>query len=144
RVALMTFSDGVELRVPLEVVETNRNQVYSHIQSLRAGGGTSLFAALQQAVDFMNQQTDEDRIRSVVLLSDGADTGDGSVSLNQVIQTINASRDELNPVIVIPVAYGSDADVNTLTGIARASATRVQSGDPENILSVLQIISSYF
>jgi hypothetical protein len=47
-------------------------------------------------------------------------------------------------VVVIPVAYGGDADINALNSIARASATRVQSGDPENIQQVLQIISSYF
>ena len=47
-------------------------------------------------------------------------------------------------MIVIPVAYGADADVNTLSSLARASNTRVQSGDARNILNVLEIISSYF
>jgi hypothetical protein len=57
---------------------------------------------------------------------------------------VEASRDSLNPVILIPVAYGSDADVNALNSLARASSTRVQSGDPQSILGVLEIISSYF
>jgi hypothetical protein len=34
--------------------------------------------------------------------------------------------------------------VNALNAIARASATRVQSGDAASIANVLQIISSYF
>jgi hypothetical protein len=42
------------------------------------------------------------------------------------------------------VAYGSNADIETLSSIARASSTKVQSGDPKNITSVLDIISSYF
>jgi hypothetical protein len=42
------------------------------------------------------------------------------------------------------VAYGSDADIAALNSIARASATKVQSGAPEDILQVLEIISSYF
>jgi len=144
RVGLTVFSDFVEMRVPLANVETNRQQVYSHIQSLKAEGGTAMYAALTEVVEFMNGQTDDNRIRAVVLLSDGADTSDGSVTLNDTIQAINASRNALNPVIVIPVAYGSNADINALNSVARASATRVQSGDPENILGVLQIISSYF
>ena len=33
---------------------------------------------------------------------------------------------------------------NALNALARASNTKVQSGDPKSILGVLQIISSYF
>jgi len=43
-------------------------------------------------------------------------------------------------MLVIPVAYGT----NALRAIARASATRVQSGDPENISEVLELIGSFF
>ena len=57
---------------------------------------------------------------------------------------IDRAREGRNPVLVIPVAYGSDADIATLNAIARASSTKVQSGDPDDILQVLEIISSYF
>ncbi len=42
-------------------------------------------------------------------------------------------------MLVIPVAYGSDADINALSTIARASDTRVQSGDAKNIKVALVI-----
>ena len=85
----------------------------------------------------------DDRIQAVVVLSDGQDTS-SFTSLQNVVELIRVSREDRNPVIVIPVAYGADADINALNAIARASATRVQSGDPENIQNVLEIISSYF
>ena len=91
-----------------------------------------------------NEQQDDERIRAVVLLSDGADTGDEGVTLNDAVVAIESSRNSLNPIILVPVAYGSDADVNALDALARASNTRVQSGDPQSILGVLEIISSYF
>ena len=91
----------------------------------------------------MNKDEDQDRIRAVILLSDGQDTA-GSVTLNAVVQAIEASRDTLNPLIVIPVAYGGDADAQALNAIARASNTQMVVGDPKNILNVLNIISSYF
>jgi Ca-activated chloride channel family protein len=144
RVGLAVFNQGIEVRVPLDNVETNRQQVINSIRALRAEGGTALYAATQEIVGLMNEQTDGDRIRAVVILSDGADTSDGRVSLNDAVRTIQATRESLNPVIVIPVAYGADADVNTLSSLARASNTRVQSGDAQNILNVLEIISSYF
>jgi Ca-activated chloride channel family protein len=144
RVGMARFSNDVEVQIPLTNYETVSTRIKGYIQSLRADGGTELYMAVRDIVNQMNQETDENRIRAVVLLSDGADTGDQGVTLNDAIQAINASRESLNPVIFIPVAYGSDADVDKLNSLARASATKVQSGDPQNILSVLQIISSYF
>ena len=144
RIGLALFSDSFELRIPLENAETVRQRVISNISGLRAGGGTALNAAVLEAVELMNEQTASERIRAVVVLSDGADTSDGRVTLNDALRSITASRETPNPVIVIPVAYGADADINALSSIARSSNTRVASGDPQNILSVLEIISSYF
>jgi Ca-activated chloride channel family protein len=144
RVGLTIFSNTVEVRVPLDDLESNREQLRTWITGLRADGGTELFMAIQETVKTMNDSDDSDRIRAVVILSDGEDTGERGVTLNDAVNTINAGRDALNPVIVVPVAYGSDADINALNTIARSSSTRVVAGDPENIQSVLEIISSFF
>ena len=145
RIGLAVFSDDIRMLVPMDDAERNFDAMYSNIRSLRAAGGTEMFQALTQIVNSVTDESqDADRIRAVVLLSDGADTGDAGYTLSDAVQAIEASRNTLNPVIVIPVAYGSDADVNALNAIARASATRVQACDPNNILSILEIISSYF
>ncbi len=144
RIGLALFNEGVELRIPLENAETVRQRVISNISGLRAGGGTALNRAVLEVVELMNEESDSERIRAVVILSDGADTSDGRVTLNDALRAITASRETPNPVIVIPVAYGADADINALSSIARSSNTRVSSGDPQNILGVLEIISSYF
>jgi Ca-activated chloride channel family protein len=144
RVGLFIFSDRLEERIPLDDFESNAAQLRSHIQGLRAEGGTELYLAVRGAVDAITAAEDEGRIRAVVVLSDGEDTGEQGVSLNDAVNAIAASRDALNPVIVVPVAYGSGADINALSSIARASSTRVVSGDPQNIRSVLEIISSFF
>ncbi len=130
--------------MPLGNAEGVYDQVYSNIRSLRANGGTELYMAVRDVVTEMNKNADDGRIRAVVILSDGADTGDQNVTLQDAVRAIESSRESLNPILVIPVAYGSDADINALNAIARASNTRVQSGDPDSILRVLQIISSYF
>lgn len=144
RVGLAVFADEVMVRVPIGNFESVAETLRSNIRSLRASGGTELYAAVRDIVDEMTEQDDQERIRAVVLLSDGADTGDEGVTLNDAVLSLEASRNSLNPIILIPVAYGSDADVNALNSLARASSTRVQSGDPQSILGVLEIISSYF
>ncbi len=144
RVGLAVFADEVQVRVPIGNFESVEATLRSNLRGLRANGGTELFAAVRDIVDEMTGQEDQERIRAVVLLSDGADTGDDGVTLNDAVLSLEASRNTLNPIILIPVAYGSDADVNALNSLARASSTRVQSGDPQSILGVLEIISSYF
>ena len=144
RVGLAVFSEDVRIVVDLDTYETNQQQLRLQIGSLQPEGGTELYGAVQNIVGTVTASEDSDRIRAVVLLSDGEDTGNEGVTLNNATQAISASRDALNPVIVIPVAYGSNADINALNAIARSSNTRVQSGDPNNISAVLDVISSYF
>jgi Ca-activated chloride channel family protein len=143
RLGLTTFNENITERVALDSFERNSADVRAAIQSLRAGGDTSLYDAIIQAVGTLSQGQESDRIRAIVLLSDGQDTA-STQSLNTMVTAINAQRGGKNPILIIPVAYGSDADINALNAIARASSSRVQSGDPASIQKVLEIISSYF
>ncbi len=125
--------------------EGGQSIVREQIGAIQAGGDTSLYDAIERSLELLEQARgdDDNRIQAVVVLSDGQDTS-SLTSLQNVVNLVQAGREDRNPVIVIPVAYGGDADINALNAIARASATRVQSGDPENIQTVLEIISSYF
>ena len=138
------IATGAPELVPLDRLESNRSQLLASIRNLRASGGKELFQAIAESVEDASGFDGDNRIRAVVLLSDGADTGSREFTLADATRAITATREDVNPVIVIPVAYGRDADINALNSIARASATRVSSGDASNILSVLDIISSYF
>jgi Ca-activated chloride channel family protein len=146
RVGLTIFNDTVQELVAPGLVEQVSNEISTAIYSLDATGGTALYDTVIRTIDTLlaTQPVEgEDRIRAIVLLSDGQDTASES-SLNAVLQKIQEGRSGRNPILIIPVAYGSDADIASLNSIARASATKVQSGDPKDIAKLLEIISSYF
>jgi Ca-activated chloride channel family protein len=146
RVGLTIFNDRSEDLVAPGLVEEVSNQISTYIYGLEANGGTALYDTLIRTIDTMmatQPAEGEDRIRAIVLLSDGQDTA-SNATLNQVLAKIEEGRSGRNPILIIPVAYGSDADIASLNSIARASATKVQSGDPEDIAKLLEIISSYF
>jgi Ca-activated chloride channel family protein len=146
RVGLTIFNDHAQELVAPGLVEQVSNQIATYIYSLQADGGTALYDTLIQTIDTLlatEPGEGEDRIRAIVLLSDGMDTSSAS-TLNDVLGKIQEGRSGRNPILIIPVAYGSDADIAALNSIARASATKVQSGDPEDIAKLLEIISSYF
>lgn len=146
RAGLMFFSDTPQMQTQLGLVEDVKGQIKQQITGMQANGSTSLYDALSAAIDSLQAletPEGEDRIRAIVLLSDGDDTA-SSATLNDVLTKISAARSGRNPILVIPVAYGSDADISALNSIAQASATKVQSGDPKDIQKLLEIISSYF
>jgi len=148
RVGLLTFNHNIENTVPLNTFEGGGTNIRREIDSLHADGDTALFQAIISAIELMRpaEGQADDRIKAIVILSDGEDTASDEydVVLNDVVSTIKSASGDRNPILVIPVAYGSDADINALNAIARASATKVQSGDPKDIQKVLEIISSYF
>ena len=146
QVGLVGFNDSVNLLVAPAPFEGNQAQLRGQINALTTQGNTSLYDAIEDAVEILRTaggSSGEDRIQSIVLLSDGQDTN-SQASLQQVSQLLTTGREDRNPIIVIPIAYGSDADIHALNTIARASATRIQSSDPEDIQKVLELISSYF
>lgn len=146
RAGLMFFSDQPQMQTQLGLIEDVKGQIDQKIAGMQANGSTSLYDALIASIDSLQSletPDGEDRIRAIVLLSDGDDTA-SSATLNDVLAKINAARSGRNPILVIPVAYGSDANISALNSIAQASSTKVQSGDPKDIQKLLEIISSYF
>lgn len=142
-VGLVRFSSDVEVLVPLGAMESNRAEILDAIDRLEARGNTSLYDAVLASVEKLRNTSDPERIQAIVLLSDGQDTS-SQRSLNDVVRLLQEVRNSRTPVLVIPVAYGSDADINALNAIARASDTKVQSGDAKTIKGLLDVIGSYF
>jgi Ca-activated chloride channel family protein len=143
KIGLMQFNSGVDITVPMAEMESNRADIEAAIDQLEARGNTSLNDAIIAAVEKLQTSSDPDRIQAIVLLSDGQDTS-SQASLNEVVRVLQEARNSRTPILVIPVAYGSDADINALNAIARASDTKVQSGDAKTIRSLLDVIGSYF
>lgn len=142
-VGLVRFSSDVEVLVPLGPIESNRAEILDAIDRLEARGNTSLYDAVIASVEKLRDASDPERIQAIVLLSDGQDTS-SQRALNDVVRLLQEMRNSRTPILVIPVAYGRDADINPLNAIARASDTKVQSGDAKTIKGLLDVIGSYF
>jgi Ca-activated chloride channel homolog len=139
---LFSFSDKVAESVPLASLETNSARLQTGVGEILADGTTALYDGLSETLKKLTANP-SNSIKAIVLLSDGQDTS-SKTTLNTLINEITASQNSDNPVLIIPIAYGSDADINALNSIARASSTRVLSGDTADINTILQVVSSYF
>lgn len=148
RVGLIRFSTDWQILVEIDSLEVNKEPLAIAIDGLRAGGNTAMYKALLVTMDQLRASSPE-RIKAVVLLSDGLDNQSWElfkVSLNDVVQAINQSREREAPILVFPIAYGNDADWSKLGAIAQASQTLVQEGSlkEKDLKTLFEIIASYF
>lgn len=140
RVGLITFDSTARVAVPPAALSESRIALQTAIGAMRAEGKTAVFDALELARQELDKlpPSEDDRIRAIVLLSDGADNS-SQLSLEQV----QANFDETG-VSIFPVAYGADADVAIVEAIAEFSRTIVVQGDTGDIAQIFENLSRYF
>jgi Mg-chelatase subunit ChlD len=101
------------------------------------GGGTGLYDTVLAAVRAVRAGWDPARVNAVVLLSDGEDTDDDGLTLDQLLAVVQAEAGGGQPVPVITIAYGEDAGAAALASISRATGgASYQTSDPSRIRDV--------
>ncbi len=140
RVGLVVFSTEARLVVPPAPLSDVRIRLDDAITAMRAQGRTALYDALidgKEALDSL-PPTDDERIRAIVLLSDGLDNS-SRATLEQVHLVFEESG-----ISIFPVAYGADADIDALQQIATFSRTILVQGDTGDIGQIFENLSRYF
>ncbi|MEN3304827.1 MAG: Ca-activated chloride channel [Micromonosporaceae bacterium] len=131
-------------RVPIGPVAQVGGQLRSTIDGLHAEGGTALYASTRAAAQAMLADSDPSRINAVVVLTDGQNEYPRDNDLTRLLRDLDASHLE-NSVRVFTIAYGDEADLDTLKKIASASrAAAYDARDPTTITKVLTNVISNF
>jgi Ca-activated chloride channel family protein len=78
------------------------------------------------------------------VLSDGQDTSSQITKQELLAMLPRHPESEPDVTKIFTIAYGDDADIDTLTEIAVTSNARMYQGSPETIEHVYISISSYF
>ena len=97
-------------------------------------GGTGLYDTVLDAVRTMRAAWDPSKVNAVLILSDGMNDDQGSISLDDLLRMLSAEQDPQRPVPVISIAFGPDSDVQALAAISKATGgAAYQSRDPNQI-----------
>lgn len=140
RVGLVAFASAATVLVPPAPLSENRVALGDAIQSLRAQGKTAIFDGLiagKAELDKLPPAADE-RIRAIVLLSDGKDTA-STMTFDKL-----QSEFEESSISIFPVAYGKDADIEELQKIVDFSRTILVKGSSGDIGTIFDNLSRYF
>lgn len=124
-----------------------RTQGVSHEQFLRkqvgilktlTQGGTGLYDTTLAAYKKALENYDRNYYNALVLMTDGANDDEGSISKANLLAELEKLKDPNRPVRVVGIGISDDADMGALEDIARTTGgTAYQAQDPRDILTVL-------
>jgi len=100
-------------------------------------GDTGLYDTALAAVRAVREGWDPDSVNSVVLMTDGRNDDENSLSLEQLLATLQAEGTD-RPVPVIGIGFGPESDVEALREISRVTGgTTYEVRDVRRIHEVL-------
>ncbi|MEO6846591.1 MAG: VWA domain-containing protein [Chthoniobacterales bacterium] len=115
--SLVVYDDKVDTLVSRKGIK-DKEQILSAIHAIRSGGGTGLYAGVKQGASLITETPDSNRIRRVILLSDGlANVGPSKPDdLAQLGKELRA-----NGIAVSTVGVGDDYNEDLMTALAESS-----------------------
>jgi Ca-activated chloride channel homolog len=146
RITVFPFHEAIFELTPRGQAGEVKEELAQAVGNLFAQGGTALYDAICHAVIDLDAQKAEDeanserRLYGVVVLSDGDDTS-STLTENDMFNCLPSGED-VEGIKVFTIAYGEDADKDTLLQIANGTNGRMFEGDPETLEDVYLAISA--
>ncbi|HWJ65029.1 MAG TPA: extracellular solute-binding protein [Acidimicrobiales bacterium] len=135
----------------VQPMSTNRERLASQIRDQLPQNATPLYEVTQDSFEDMADGYDPKLINAVVLLTDGVnddgDTSDDRSQLDELLTTLQAGTNGENatPIRVFTIAYGKQADFDTLERIAESTnAAAYDASNPATISKVFTAVVSNF
>ncbi len=134
-----------QVLVPVGPMSTNAAKIRSALQ-LQPLNGTPLYNSTLIAQKEAVASYDKERINAVVVLTDGYNEYDGSITIESLIDQIKVTSENRNSSVkVFTIGYGANADMDVLKEISAATgAAAYDATNPANIEKVLTSVMSNF
>jgi Ca-activated chloride channel family protein len=147
QVGLWTFPSQGQVywqQMALEPLGPQRELLIARIQQLIPAGGTPLYAATRKASEAVRAGAGDDTINAVVVMTDGKNEYPDDTDVDGLIRQLGDQALE-GGVRVFTIAYGEDADLDTVKRISEASrAAAYDASDPQTIDAVFTNVLSNF
>jgi Ca-activated chloride channel family protein len=145
---LTIFSTEANVISPTSSLGPKRQALIGTVSNIVAGGNTRLYNTIDEQVQALQTHATKQRIKAVVVLTDGEDTT-RQMTAEQLIQRIKPAGNDVNAgesVKVFTIAYGdlSLVDEQSLQRIAEVTGGKEYLGTPQNIRQIYQQISQFF
>lgn len=131
-------------QLPIAPLGPQREQLTDRIRYLMPEGGTPLYAVTRKASEAVRAGAGDDTINAIVVMTDGQNDYPDDSDLDGLIRQLSGQARE-GGVRVFTIAYGEDADLDTVTRISEATrAAAYDATDPLTIDAVFTNVLSNF
>lgn len=129
---------------PVAPFKTNKGGLLAELNALQPVAATPLFEAVGQFAAEQAREYNESEINTIVLLSDGKNDSSHPGDLKSLTEQLGHQHHS-TPVLVFTLAYGADADTESLRAIAKASGAHFyEATDPNRLEAVLgDLVTSF-
>lgn len=138
-ITIITFSSAARPIVQHERIGDSRDKVINAIANLSANGDTSLFDAIGLGSAIIEETRSVNTTDALVVLTDGEDTYSYQFTANSAAQAALESQ-----ATVFTIAYGRNADTNTLSFLANEANGNFYEGDEASISAIYEEMSAAF
>ncbi len=142
KLGIITFSDSATVLTPMDELGPKREDVLQRVNGLFAAGGTRLIDTVTESYQNLQQEPPGERIRALVVLSDGEDTA-SSGSVQELLPLLQADESG-ESIKVFTISYGSSGDADLMRQIAEASGATTYQSEPGQIEQVYRDIATFF
>lgn len=140
---LTVFNDEAFNIIPLDAVGPRREDILKRIEGLFADGKTRLIDTTIEAYEHLEERPRGQRIRAIVVLSDGADNM-STHTREELIDLVHVDTEGYG-IKIFTIAYGQDdTDLALLQAIAEASGGTFYKSAPADIEKVYLDIGRFF
>ena len=129
---------------PVSPFGTNKGDLLAQLNALQPVAATPLFEAVGRFAAEQANGYNESEINTIVLLSDGRNDSSHPGDLKSLTEQLSHQHHS-TPVLVFTLAYGADADTESLRAIAKASGAHFYDAtDPNRLEAVLgDLVTSF-
>ena len=144
RFGLTTFSTNAAVLSPISPIGPKRQQMLDQIAGLIPQGNTRLFDTIDEAYQSLNAESAGQRIRALVVLTDGEDNRSHRSAADLVRELEQDQEGRSVKVFTIAYSSGADASVDALKQIAQATGASSYQSAVTAIEQVYRDIATFF
>lgn len=138
--SIITFATSADVLVQHQNVGENRTDLIREIRAIYAEGETALYDAIGSGANILAGTQASDTNNAMVVLTDGLDNNSRNYNFDQNLIDLATQND----TTVFTIAYGNNADRNSLTDLAQQANGNFYLGDQANIASIYEELSAVF
>ena len=106
RICIIKFDNAIDIVTPLMyATETNKVQIMTSIDSIKPGGQTNIWGAIEKALQILDSREDKSRNSAILMLTDGIPNISPAQGEVETLKRLRKTKNFTNPIYTFGFGY---------------------------------------